>query len=92
MFGLVSSIFLSTACLPVSATGFGEGFGQPGQMSIEEERKAPPAIEVEKRKIKKEEKEEKEDKKDKKTSYKSPLDPEDEDEWDIPAFLRKKGK
>ena len=73
--------------ITVIATGFGDGYpNNLSQMAMEEERKAPPAIEVEKKKIKKE-KEEKNV-----TKYKSPLGPDEEDEWDIPAFIRRKGK
>lgn len=67
--------------ITVIATGFGEGFEpNQSQLTMEEERKAPPTIEVEKKKGKKEKKD-----------YKSPLS-DDEDEWDIPAFIRKKMK
>jgi len=65
--------------ITVIATGFGEGFESQPQLEMEE-KKAPPTIEVEKKKGKKE-----------KEEYKSPLS-EDEDEWDIPAFIRKKMK
>lgn len=75
--------------ITVIATGFSEGFGEQSQLTIEEERKAPPAIEVEKKKLKKEKEEEKDE--DNKTTYKSPLG-DGEDEWDIPAFIRKKMK
>jgi len=77
--------------ITVIATGFGENYGNnAGQMSIEE-RKAPPAIEVEKKKLKREKEDEEESKIDSISSYKSPL-AEEEDEWDIPAFIRKKEK
>jgi len=71
--------------ITVIATGFGENFkeGLNNQLALED-KKVPPAIEVEKRKIKKEKKEENNI-----TVYKSPL-PDDENEWDIPAFIRKK--
>jgi len=77
--------------ITVIATGFGENYGNnAGQVSIEE-RKAPPAIEVEKKRLKREKEDEEESKIDSITSYKSPL-AEEEDEWDIPAFIRRKGK
>lgn len=78
--------------ITVIATGFGQGVENEmaSRLPLEEERKAPPAIEVERRKGKKERKEEKEEKK-KATDYSSPL-PDEEDEWDIPAFIRKKIK
>jgi cell division protein FtsZ len=77
--------------ITVIATGFGEGVEEMvGHLPLEEEKKAPPAIEVEKRRGKKEKKEEKEEKK-KVTDYSSPF-PDEEDEWDIPAFIRKKIK
>ncbi|MBA7686817.1 Cell division protein FtsZ [subsurface metagenome] len=73
--------------ITVIATGFGEAF-EPGanQLSIEERREAPPTVEIEKKKGKKKKKEEKE-----LTGYNSPVS-DDEDKWDIPAFLRKKLK
>ena len=70
--------------ITVIATGFGDFEGKP-QLSLDQEKKAPPAIEVEKRKKKEEKKGKKE------SNYKSPL-ADDEDEWDIPAFIRKKMK
>jgi len=71
--------------ITVIATGFGESYRENSnnQLSLED-KKVPPAIEVEKRKAKKEKKEENNI-----TVYKSPL-PDDENEWDIPAFIRKK--
>jgi len=73
--------------ITVIATGFGENYRENSndQLSLEE-KKVPPAIEVEKRKMKKEKKDEEENNI---TVYKSPL-PDDENEWDIPAFIRKK--
>lgn len=77
--------------ITVIATGFGDFENQRLQLSIEEEKKAPPAIEVEKRRLKKEKKEKEEEKE--VTNYKSPLpEEEEEDKWDIPAFIRKKLK
>lgn len=76
--------------ITVIATGFGEGYpNNIGQMTIKEEKKAPPAIEVEKKKAKKEKEEKKEEPV---TKYKSPLGPDEEDEWDIPAFIRRRQK
>ena len=73
--------------ITVIATGFGENFRENSnnQLSLEE-KKVPPAIEVEKRKQKKDKGKEEENNI---TVYKSPL-PDDESEWDIPAFIRKK--
>jgi cell division protein FtsZ len=75
--------------ITVIATGFDESYRDSveHQLSIEDEKKAPPAIEVERKKIKREE-EKKES--ESKTKYKSPLADEDDDQWDIPAFIRKK--
>jgi len=66
--------------LTVIATGFGENYKNDELQSLEEEKTAPLIVEVEKKK-----------KKDKKnlTDYNSPYS---DDEWDIPAFIRKKGK
>jgi cell division protein FtsZ len=66
--------------LTVIATGFGENYKNDESQSLEEEKTAPLIVEVEKKK-----------KKDKKnlTDYNSPYS---DDEWDIPAFIRKKGK
>lgn len=64
--------------ITVIATGFGTTYEERTQLSIEEERKAPPAIEVEKRR--KKEKESKE----------QLIEVEGDDEWDIPTFIRKK--
>ena len=66
--------------ITVIATGFGTTYEERTQLSIEEERKAPPAIEVEKRR--KKEKETKE----------QLIEVEGEDEWDIPTFIRKRMK
>lgn len=77
--------------ITVIATGFGQDSEFGERLPLEEERKAPPSIEVEKKKLKKEKEEEKEEKKKEETDYKSPLSDE-EDEWDIPAFIRKKMK
>ncbi|MFH2013927.1 MAG: cell division protein FtsZ [Patescibacteria group bacterium] len=64
--------------ITVIATGFGENYrNMEPQLSLDEEKKDIPVIEVEKRR------------KDTKEEYKSPLSDE-EDEWDIPAFIRKK--
>jgi cell division protein FtsZ len=72
--------------ITVIATGFGQVNESVSQLPLEEERKAPPAIEVEKKKKKKEKKEEKKEEKEE-------LIPEgQESEWDIPAFIRKKMK
>jgi len=70
--------------ITVIATGFGENYRENSnnQLSLED-KKVPPSIEVEKRKQKKEKEE------NNVTVYKSPL-PDDENEWDIPAFIRKK--
>jgi len=75
--------------ITVIATGFGDNYREnlTNQLSLED-KKVPPAIEVEKRRIKKEKKEEEENNI---TVYKSPL-PDQEDEWDVPAFIRKKPK
>lgn len=76
--------------ITVIATGFSQPPEMAGRLPLEEERKAPPAIEVEKKKEKKEKKE-KEGKE--ATNYKTPLpEEEEESEWDIPAFIRKKIK
>jgi cell division protein FtsZ len=78
--------------ITVIATGFGDHFAsQTEQLPIQEEKKVPPAIEVERRRGKKDKDEEKEEKKST-TDYKSPLGDDDDDEWDIPAFIRKKMK
>ncbi|OGZ33132.1 MAG: cell division protein FtsZ [Candidatus Portnoybacteria bacterium RBG_13_40_8] len=79
--------------ITVIATGFGENYNQNSnhQLAIED-KKAPPSIEVEKRKKKEKDREEgKEETREENNIavYKSPL-PEDENEWDIPAFIRKK--
>jgi len=73
--------------ITVIATGFGDNYRENlnNQLTLGD-KKVPPAIEVEKRKIKKEKKEEEENNI---TVYKSPL-PDQEDEWDVPAFIRKK--
>lgn len=73
--------------ITVIATGFGDNYREnlTNQLSLDN-KKVPPAIEVEKRRIKKEKKEEEENNI---TVYKSPL-PDQEDEWDVPAFIRKK--
>ena len=76
--------------ITVIATGFSQGLDSAGQLLIEEERKAPPTIEIEKEKGKKEKKI-KEKEREELNNYKSPLLNE-EDEWDIPAFIRKKIK
>ena len=69
--------------ITVIATGFGGNHKEYSENQLSfEEKKVPPAIEVEKRK--KKEKEENNI-----TVYKSPL-PDQEDEWDVPAFIRKK--
>jgi len=66
--------------LTVIATGFGENYKNNEPQTLEEEKTAPLIVEVEKKK-----------KKDKKnlTDYNSPYS---DDEWDIPAFIRRKGK
>jgi cell division protein FtsZ len=79
--------------ITVIATGFGENYNQSSnhQLAIED-KKVPPSIEVEKRKKKEKDKEEKREETREENNiavYKSPL-PEDENEWDIPAFIRKK--
>lgn len=80
----------------VIATGFsptGEGLVSY-RLPLEEERKAPPAIEVGKKKGKKGKKEKEETETEPvkaESKYKSPLF-DNEDEWDIPAFIRKKLK
>jgi cell division protein FtsZ len=80
--------------ITVIATGFANHKGSNhNQLSIEEKKMINPAIEIEKKKIKRE-KEQKSTEAGEDgpmpTVYKSPLP--DEDEWDIPAFLRKKPK
>ena len=73
--------------ITVIATGFGETFEPDiNQLSIEEKREAPPTVEIEKKKGKKEKK-----KKGESTDYNSPASDE-EDKWDIPAFIRKRLK
>jgi len=80
----------------VIATGFspvGEGLVSY-RLPLEEERKAPAAIEVAKKKGKKGKKENEEIETEPvkvESKYKSPLF-DNEDEWDIPAFIRKKLK
>jgi len=77
--------------ITVIATGFGGDYSQnSNHQMIIEDKKVPPAIEIEKRKKKDKAKEANEPKEENNiTVYKSPL-PEDENEWDIPAFIRKK--
>ncbi|MBD3282412.1 MAG: cell division protein FtsZ [Candidatus Portnoybacteria bacterium] len=74
--------------ITVIATGFGESLKkQMGQLSIEENKKTPK--DIERTKPKQSEKEETNGA----TQYKSPLANEEEnDEWDVPAFIRKKMK
>ena len=73
--------------ITVIATGFGEAFETgTNQLSIEEKREAPPIVEIEKKKGRKEKKTKEES-----TDYNSPAS-DDEDKWDIPAFIRKKLK
>jgi len=64
--------------ITVIATGFGQAGERINQLSLEEKRKAPPTIEMEK-------------KKEEKKKENNIFVPE-EDEWDIPAFIRKKMK
>ncbi len=76
--------------ITVIATGFDQGLeNKVNQLSLEEERKIPPTIEVETKKGKKESK--KKDKGEERGNTYNNLPPE-EDEWDIPAFVRKKMK
>jgi cell division protein FtsZ len=79
--------------ITVIATGFGENYNQnSNHQLVIEDKKVPPSIDVEKRKKKEKDKEERKEeiREDNNiTVYKSPL-PEDENEWDIPAFIRKK--
>ena len=76
--------------ITVIATGFNQNGGNynSNQLILEPEI-TPPVLEVEKRKIIS-----REIRKDGKnpTAYKSPLADEGDDEWDIPTFIRKKGK
>ena len=75
--------------ITVIATGFGNNSNnyRSNQLTIEPEIIAPPVLEVERKKGKKEKEE------NNITIYKSPLsDSENEEEWDIPTFIRKKGK
>jgi len=79
--------------ITVIATGFTNHIrGNGSQLAIEEKKINSPVIEVERKKLKKEKEQKTHDTDDgaMPTAYKSPL-PED-DEWDIPAFLRKKPK
>lgn len=75
--------------ITVIATGFSHnGMGHSNQLALESETIARPTIDVEKKKVVgKETKKEDETI----TAYKSPLG-SDDDEWDIPTFLRKKRK
>lgn len=67
--------------ITVIATGFGTVYEERAQLSIgEEERKAPPAIEVEKRRKKE------------KQGKDQLIEVEGDDEWDIPTFIRKRMK
>jgi len=75
--------------ITVIATGFSNHRGT-NQLSIEDRKPASPIIEIEKKRAKKEIKETEADEGLMPAVYKSPL-PED-DEWDVPAFLRKKQK
>ena len=76
--------------ITVIATGFNGNSNSirsnSNQLILEPEIIASPVLEVEKKKTKKEDKKE-----DNITVYKSPLSDEGDD-WDIPAFIRKKGK
>ena len=76
--------------ITVIATGFSHnGINSSNQLALEPEIMAPSIIETErKRTVTKEAKKENENT----TTYKSPLGGDNEDEWDIPTFLRKKGK
>jgi len=76
--------------ITVIATGFSHnGINSSNQLALEPEIMAPSIIETErKRMVTKEAKKENENT----TTYKSPLGGDNEDEWDIPTFLRKKGK
>lgn len=65
--------------ITVIATGFGQARDTISRLPLEEERKAPLAIEIEKKKKTKKEKKEE-------------IVLEEENEWDIPAFIRKKMK
>jgi len=78
--------------ITVIATGFDQGLdNKVNQLSLEEERKIPPTIEVETKKGRKESK--KKDKEGGKENDYNNFSPElEEDEWDIPAFIRKKMK
>jgi cell division protein FtsZ len=80
--------------ITVIATGFSNHLrGNVNQLTIEDKKSAGSTIEIDKRKAKKD-KEQKDlladDDGPMPTVYKSPLP--DEDEWDVPAFLRKKPK
>ncbi len=78
--------------ITVIATGF-NGYLKPNnfQLPIEEKKINVPLVEVDKKKDKKGKEEIFSDEGPMPTVYKSPL-PDEEDEWDIPAFLRKKPK
>jgi cell division protein FtsZ len=82
--------------ITVIATGFSNTYGgnyHSNQLTIEPENAAPPTLEIGKKKGKKEKEGKKETGEEDVTVYKSPLsDSESEDEWDIPTFIRKKGK
>jgi cell division protein FtsZ len=76
--------------ITVIATGFSNVSNNrynSNQLVLEPEIISSPEMEVEKKKIKKDEK-----KDENITTYKSPLGGDDDDEWDIPTFIRKKGK
>jgi cell division protein FtsZ len=74
--------------ITVIATGFSNisnGRYNSNQLVLEPEIISSSAMEIEKKKIKKDEK-----KDENITTYKSPLGGNDDDEWDIPTFIRKK--
>jgi len=76
--------------ITVIATGFSHnGTSNSNQLALEPEIIVPQNAETERKRIfAKDIKKENESS----TTYKSPLGGDDEDEWDIPTFLRKKGK